>query len=125
MPAFTHNEGSMSTRNSPTPRPNVIVRSFGDEPVILVAHRLDKPKNRVFVGKAEATRPISLPVDDVFDYEPDVFTRLSESFSQRNQDALRQIYHSLRGKKPCNKYQDALRLVHENEPEITNLRGVA
>jgi hypothetical protein len=118
----------MSTRkiaDHPERQPPVIVRSFGDEPVALVAHRLDPAKNRVFVGIPEALRPISLPMADVFDYDPDAFTRLSEAFAEGNQSLLREIYRELSGKKACNRYQDMLDWVHEKEPEIRDSRSAA
>jgi hypothetical protein len=115
----------MSTRKITGCLPPVIVRSYADEPVALVAHRIDTAKNRVFVGIPEAKRPISLPMADVFDYDSEIFTRLAGAFAEGNQSRLREIYQSLRDKKSCNRYQDMLPLQHEKEPEVTNTRRVA
>jgi hypothetical protein len=113
----------MSTRKITNDLPPVIVRSYADEPVALVAHRIDNAKNRVFVGIPEAKRPISLPITDVFDYDSETFTRLVRAFAEGNQSQLREIYRSLRDKRPCNRYQDMLPLQHEKEPEVANTRS--
>src|SRR6266508_682708 len=103
----------MSNVKTQPSRPRVIVRAFGDEPVILTAHRLDSQLNRVFVGVPDATNPLSLPIEDVFDYDQGLFTKLTKAFDERNSAALTQIYNNARGKKPCNKYQDTLKSGHE------------
>jgi len=114
----------MSTRKI-SALPQVIVRSFGDEPVVLCVHGIDGQKKRAFVGSANAAKPISLPFEDVFDYSKEVFTRLREAFTQNNAAQLRELYNSLRGKRSCNRYQDALIYAHEEKPEIADSRSVA
>jgi hypothetical protein len=104
--------------------PKVIARSFEDEPVILWAHALDQQANRVFVGILEAKSPLSLSVDDVFDYDERSFTSLREAFTGNNKTELAKLYSQLGGKSPCNRYQYVLSSLHE-KPEITNTRSSA
>lgn len=113
--------------NAPnTPHPKVIVRAWGDEPVVLVAHGLDQGTKRVFVGQPEAKRPISLPTSDVFDYSPGRFNELSAAFRARDKNKLRRLYKNLHDvEKSCNRYQIMLSSQHENEPKITDSGSAA
>lgn len=110
----------MSTRKNTQTLPKVIVRSFADEPVELLAHAIDRQADRVFVGILNAKSPLSLPVEDVFDYDQHYFTLLVKAFEENNKTRLAELYAELRDKRPCNRYQDALISVHEKEPEIAN-----
>lgn len=114
----------MSRRKTPT-LPKVIVRSFGDEPVVLFSHKIDLTKQRAFVGSAAARKPISLPFDDVFDYSEERFTELREAFTRNEVARLQELYKSLRRKRPCNKYQDTLIYAHEEKGQVTDSRSAA
>jgi hypothetical protein len=116
----------MSTSNYCPERPRVIVRSFGDEPVVLYAHGLQVDKKRVLVGKANAKRPISLPFTDVFDFDDGHFRELSEAFRARDRVRLGELYKSLgQSKGPCIRYQDALIYAHEEKGQIPDTRSAA
>lgn len=115
----------MQARKKSTTFLQVIVRSFGEEPVRLVAHSIDRAKHRVFVGKETASQPISLPFTDVFDYSPDLFTQLAQAFQKGDTVTLQKIYTDLRGKKSCNRYQISVNSVHEKEPEIRDSGSAA
>src|SRR6266496_3213777 len=113
---------AMSTRNYRPDMPPIIVRSFGNEPVALVAHGVDRAKRRVLVGLEHATRPISLPFADVCDYDAERFIELKAAFESGDQRRLDDLYNQLGQNNACNRYQDMLPLEHEKEPEITNTR---
>ena len=116
----------MSTSDFRPQRPEVIVRSFGDEPVALYAHGLQVDKKRVLVGKVDAERPISLPFTDVFDFDAGYFRELSEAFRAGDRSRLTELYKSLgQVNNPCSKYQDILLLGHEEKAQIPDSRSPA
>jgi hypothetical protein len=120
----------MSTMKIKAGLPEVIVRSWGNEPVILVAHALDSKRDRVFVGQIDAKRPISLPTDDVFDYDEQRFAGLLTAHSAGNEPELLRLYEDLRrqnksSEETCNKYQYMLKSQNDEKPKVANTRSVA
>ncbi len=95
------------------PRPRVIVRSWGDEPVALLLYAIDIQANRVMVGSDTSKRPIGLPSADVSLYDDDVFDRMKLAFFSGDMSALEIIYAEqiMRGN-VCNIYQDKAVLGH-------------
>ena len=88
-------------------KPKVIVRAWGDEPVMLLAHGIEADKQRVFVGIPESKQPISLPWSHVFDFDPEVYSRLSAAYSHGNRDELARVYENLRmDDRYCNRYRN-------------------
>lgn len=81
--------------------PKVIVRAWGNEPVVLAAHgRFDDGK-WVRVGKQDTKRPIGFPIVDVFEYDERYFNRLTEAFSSGDVNGLAEAYAA------CTTYQGA------------------
>jgi hypothetical protein len=116
----------MSIRKTKKDLPKVIVRAWGNEPVILAAHALDSQKNRVLVARPDAAKPISLPIAEVFDYQEDRFTALRNAYTSGDSKRLEALYAELlRDKSSCNKYQDRLRLAHEEKGQVANTRSAA
>lgn len=69
-----------------------IVRSYGDEPVVLrVIGPGPVPGRLLVVGEAGKT-PISLPSYEVFPYSADLFQRLKSAFEKQDADGLKTIY---------------------------------
>jgi hypothetical protein len=95
-------------------RPQVIVRSWGDQPVILFLYRVEN--NRCFVGSENTRRPIGLPEDQVFVFDKTRFAQLSTAYRSGNKAKLRAVY-DLFGVDDfaCNRYQDKLESSHDKE----------
>ena len=120
----------MSTQIRSKSLPEVIVRSWGDEPVVLVAHGLESKGKWVLVGKATAKRPIGLPASDVFDYDEQQFALLAAAYSIGDKEELSRLYDEMRGQNKssegaCNKYQYLLKSINHEKPEVTNTRSSA
>jgi hypothetical protein len=114
----------MSTINPHSEYPPVIVRAFGDEPVRLFAYRLNLQSSTVYVGNEAATRPVGFPLDDVFDFDAELYRALNAAYSTGNKAALSDLYESIRRKNAgCNRYQDALRYAHEEKAQVPNTRS--
>src|SRR5438094_2127692 len=91
-----------------------MVRSWGDEPVKLVLHRIDN--NICYVGSENAKRPIGLPNDQVFQFDLDRFASLSTAFQQGDKRKLGELWANIPVDDfACNKYQDVLRSLHDQE----------
>ena len=107
-------------------RPPVIVRAFGDEPVRLLAYRLNLQAHTVYVGSSDASRPVGFPVDDVFDFDAELYRELQAAYSSGNKTRLLDLYESVRRKNTgCNKYQDRLLLGHEEKAQIPDSRSAS
>lgn len=92
----------------------VIVRAWGDEPVQLVLHRIDN--NRCYVGSKESLKPIGLPVDQVFFFDPDRYSQLCTAFVEGDMRKLGELWADIPVDDfACNKYQDVLRSQHDQE----------
>lgn len=104
----------MQLENANTIRPEVIVRSWGDEPVRLFLHRIEN--NRCFVGIEYASRPIGLPFWEVFAFDVDRFSALSTAFRHGNTSKLGELWANISVDDfACNKYRDVLLLHHDQE----------
>ena len=105
-------------------RPEVIVRSWGNEPVRLLAHGIDTQKQRVFVGVRGARRPISLPWSVVFDFEPETFRSLRGAYTSGNSEELDGAYRRLAvDERSCNKYRNNVYSGHDKEGQIADSKG--
>ena len=93
----------------------VIVRAWADEPVSLFLHRIEN--NRCYVGSESARRPIGLPVEQVFCFDPDRFSLLCLAFQQGDKRKLAELWANIPVDDfACNKYQDNLECKHDQEP---------
>lgn len=95
--------------SSNRPRPRVIVRAWGDEPVALVVYHVDSKDNIVLVGSEDCKRPIGLPGDQVFVFEEQTFNRLRTAYEIGQSDELLNIYAS------CIRYQNNVDSPHGQE----------
>lgn len=92
----------------------VIVRVWGDEPVILFLHRVDT--NRVMVGTEDGNHTIGLPPNQVFVFEENLYAELRRVYKRNDRDKLASISAAMIVKeKTCNKYQDKLESSHDKE----------
>src|SRR5262245_49375950 len=97
----------MDCNNHPTGL--VIVRAWGDEPVRLLAYRVDFKAKTTWVGGPSCRRPIGLPSWQVFVFQGETFERLQEAYMDENKTLLHELYLS------CIKYQDSLESLHGQE----------
>lgn len=77
--------------------PQIIVRAFSDEPIILYALQM-QPSGK-YVNVCRDYPPpsyIGWPVDDAFDYNADDFAALQEAFSEDDKGELLKLYNGLR-----------------------------
>ena len=92
----------------------VIVRAWGDEPVKLFLHRIEN--NRCYVGSKETSRPIGLPLDQVFWFDVDKFHNLSTAFNSSDARKLGELWAKIPVDDfACNRYQNRLRSLHDQE----------
>ena len=92
----------------------VMVRAWGDEPVKLFLHRIEN--NRCYVGNERASRPIGLPLEQVFAFSEDRFSTIFTQFSQGDMRKLSEEWAKLGVDDfACNKYQDTLCSAHDQE----------
>lgn len=109
---------------SAAPLPEVIVRAWGDEPVRLRAHGLNRAQTGVYVGQIDAERPICLSLEDVFDYNAERFNGLLDAYSQGDNERLKALYEEIKRRNksssPCNRYHKMLSSQHEKEAEIAD-----
>jgi len=104
----------MQLDNGSTRKVPVIVRAWDDEPVKLFLHRIEN--NRCFVGNSSTIRPIGLPVDQVFWFDPLRFAELSTVFQQGDKGKLGELWANISvDDLTCNRYQDVLESLHDQE----------
>jgi hypothetical protein len=92
-------------------RPRVIVRAWGDEPVVLSLQCIDN--THAYVGREDSCKVIGLPLNQVFVFNQDDFLALKGAYDSGNGDKLALIYSQLEINSPCNRYQDKLESLHE------------
>ena len=104
----------MQANNDYLHKPIVLVRAWGDEPVKLNLHRIEN--NRCFVAAAGALRPIGLPLNQVFVFDLDRFSTLSTAYESSDFGKLGELWANIPvDDLACNRYQDMLRCVHDQE----------
>jgi hypothetical protein len=100
----------------------VIVRSWGDEPVRLFLYRVDN--NHVYVGNSAGNRVIGLPAEQVYLFDRTTYSDLRRAFDAGDSDRLISTYSKLAKESSCNRYQDILELQHGKE-NITDFGSTA
>lgn len=100
----------------------VIVRAWGDEPVVLFMHSIYN--TTAYVGKEHSKTVIGLPREQVFLFNEATFVLMRSEFDCGNVDNLSSIYSDLEINSPCNRYQDSLESQHDKE-NITDSGSVA
>ncbi len=99
----------------------VIVRAWGNEPVILRAVRVDLQNDLIQLFKKDPKHSINLPMDDVFLYDECWYRELQLAFIEHKSADLARMFDLKNvGKNNCNKYQDMIRSLHEEETEVTD-----
>ena len=71
---------------------SVIVRAYGDEPVVLQARSCKD--GRVEVVGSDESKPISLPQDAIFSYSLTVFDRLKEAYVRGDSESLAHLWQT-------------------------------
>ena len=99
----------------------VVVRAWGDEPVLLHLHYV--ANKTCYVGMPNSNRTIGIPCTDAFRYNSVEFSNISTAFAEGRIDEVREMFGRM-DDFSCNKYQDKVSSLHEEEP-ITNSGGVA
>ena|SRR6267378_4460676 len=112
----------MEAESCPRNKIKVIVRAWGDEPVVLFLHRIEN--NRAYVGQEHSNTVIGLPPEQVFWFDMHSFSTLSALFESGDRNNLESMYSKLAVNSPCNRYQDVLESVHDKE-NITDSRRAA
>lgn len=74
-------------------RTKVIVRSWGDEPVVLFVHDVDK--STCYVGQEHSERAIGLPLTQVYPFDATSFEELRGAFSAGDANKLESVYSRL------------------------------
>jgi len=104
----------MQENNGRAIKPPVLVRSWGDQPVVLFLHRIEN--NRSFVANLESYRPIGLPHEQVFEYDQDKFEALSTAYQQKDGRRLGEFWANMTVDDfACNKYKIILECSHDQE----------
>jgi hypothetical protein len=120
---FTHMKTKRQVANRPNRKLKVIVRSWGDEPVVLFLYSADT--TRLIVGRRKARYTIGLPAEQVFPFHKSVFHNLADAWAAGDRDKLASLYAEIIvNNNACNRYQDALNSVHDKK-HITDSRSVA
>jgi hypothetical protein len=113
----------MQINNRSRRKIKVIVRSWGDEPVVLFLHRIDNTS--VYVGAEDSNRAIGLPSSQVFSFDGAAFKALINAFAEGKKDKMASLYDDLAIKESiCNRYQNMLDSLHDKE-NVTDLRSTA
>ena len=71
---------------------SVIVRAYGDEPVVLQAHSCRD--GRVEVFREDESKSISLPQDYIFSYSLSVFDQLKEAYARGDSESLANLWQA-------------------------------
>lgn len=104
----------MQENNEPSQLLPVIVRAWGDEPVMLFLHRIEN--NRCYVGNKNSLRPIGIPLSQVFRYTADCLSTLSHCYAQGDVRKLGELWENMSVDDfTCNKYQDVIESPHDQE----------
>jgi len=106
---------SQENKEAPNER-LVIVRGWGDEPAKLNLYAIDSKLNRAIVGKTDTAPTISLPMEYVFEFDQQVFTRLLVAYESGDMIALAELYTNETRKVICD--QEPL-----SDPECAAGRG--
>jgi hypothetical protein len=105
----------MQENNGRAFNPPVIVRAWGDEPVKVFLYAIEN--NRCIVGASDGVRTLSLPADQVFYFDVDRLTSLSTAFQQGDRRKLGELWAKIPVDDfACNRYQDKLECLHDQEP---------
>ena len=111
----------MLTETQVSKKVQVIVQSWGDEPVVLWATTYNRNTNIIQAFGRNEQRPINLPLDIVFVYSDDLFQVLIQAYETGNKDKLLNLYKEENmDKKSCTKYQYMLSSLHEERKEISD-----
>jgi hypothetical protein len=104
----------MQGNNEERKRKQVIVRAWGDEPVVCNLYTIEN--NRCYVGSSAARRPIGLPFDQVYAFNSTLFHSLTQAYEEGDLAKLRSLYESIQVDDfACNRYQNNLECVHDQE----------
>jgi hypothetical protein len=103
-------------------RPKVVVRAWGDEPVVLFLQAIDR--THAYVGQEGSGKVIGLPHNQVFLFNQADFLALKNAYACGNVDKLSSIYSQLEINSPCNRYQDNVESGHDKE-NVTDSASVA
>ena len=112
----------MQGANGTVRKPKVIVRAWGDEPVVLFLHTIDNTS--AYVGQENSGPVIGLPLGQVFLFDEIAFATLKDAFDSGDTNKLVSTYSELSVNSPCNRYQDVLESQHDKE-HITDSRSSA
>ena len=113
----------MQQNNDVIVQNQVIVRAWGDEPVLLILYRIEN--NRVFVGLENCSAPIGLPLEQVYRYSLDKFIALKSAFACQDRRNIGEEWAKLAVDDfSCNKYKDNIKFSHDQE-HITDSQGTA
>jgi len=114
----------MQQNNERSEQPIVMVRSWGDEPTSIFLYHIEN--NRCYVGKYGSSRPIGLPFDQVFVFDVEIFNNLSTAFQQKDVRKLGELWANMSVDDcACNRYQDVLRSLHDQEPIADSERATS
>jgi len=104
----------MQENNIRALKPPVLVRAWGDQPVMLFLYRIEN--NRSSVASVDSQRPIGLPHEQVFEYDQDKFQALSTAYQQKDWRRLGELLANMAVDDfACNKYQISLECSHDQE----------
>jgi hypothetical protein len=98
------------------------VRAWGDEPVELFMHRIDK--TTAYVGREKSDTVIGLPLSQVFGFDSGAFFDLRSAFESGDTNKLLSTYSKLAVNSPCNRYKINLESLHDKE-NVTDSGSVA
>jgi hypothetical protein len=112
----------MQRKSCPQQKKKVIVRAWGDEPVMLFLYSIEN--TTAYVGREDSDTVIGLPLEQVFLFNESAFSSLRGSFESRDLYKLESTYAELLVNSPCNRYQDTLESPHDQK-HITDSRSVA
>lgn len=100
----------------------VIVRAWRNQPVVLIFHHADS--NSTYVCSQPNGKTIGIPHREFFAFDQERFEALESSFSTDSVH-IGELYNSLSEDDfACNKYQDNVESVHDQE-DITDSERVA
>jgi hypothetical protein len=116
------NGGFMQAIRDKNNKSKVIVRAWGDEPVVLFLYATDN--KRFIVSNERGNHIIGIPAEQVFAFDEDIFSQLSQAYNGGDWNKLASIYETLSKENTCNRYQITLNSQHDKE-HFTNSCSVA